>query len=94
MPLDQVYLERKGTAWEASREGFSKITAMLQETEGPFFMGQTVSYADFIYAGVLLFLKGLGDDVFAKLLEVSGDDGKAIKALLEAVEPWSKRDSY
>jgi glutathione S-transferase len=94
MPLDQFHRERGMTAWEESEEAFSKITAMLQENEGPFFMGQTVSYADFVYAGVLLFLKGLGDDVFAKLLKASGDDGQAIKTLLEAVRPWSKRVSY
>ncbi|KAF7551241.1 hypothetical protein G7Z17_g5161 [Cylindrodendrum hubeiense] len=81
-------------AWEESGKGFSGVTAMLKASGGPFLRGQTVSYDDFICAGVLLFFKSLGDDVFVKLVKVSGDDGEAIKGLLEAVEPWSKRDSY
>ncbi|KAI5459731.1 hypothetical protein BGZ63DRAFT_256486 [Mariannaea sp. PMI_226] len=94
MTIEQFYEKYRENAWEKSETGFHAITAMLQENEGPFFMGQTVSYADFIYAGALLFLRQLGDDVFSKLLKASGDDGKTILALLEAVEPWSKRDSY
>ncbi len=64
MPLEQFHRERGVNAWEKSEEGFSKITAMLQENEGPFFMGHTVSYADFIYAAVLLFLQGLETTCF------------------------------
>lgn len=94
MPLEQFHREGAGTAWEGAKNGFSNITALLEENEGPYFMGQTVSYADFICAGVLLFLKGLGDDVYTELLKASGDDGRAYTRLLEAVEPWSKRDSY
>ncbi|KAH7152584.1 hypothetical protein EDB81DRAFT_789345 [Dactylonectria macrodidyma] len=81
-------------AWEEAGKGFSGLTAMLKANGGPFLTGQTVGYDDFICAGVLLFFKTLGDDVFAKLVKVSGDGGEAIKDLLEAVEPWSKRNSY
>lgn len=94
MPLEQFHKEGAGTAWEKAEKGFSNISELLRENEGPFFMGQTVSYADFICAGVLLFLKGLGEDVSDELVRVSGDEGHAYKTLLEAVEPWSKRDSY
>lgn len=92
--LEQFARERGGEpAWEAASKALVQITAMLQENEGPFFMGTTVSYTDFFYAGMLLFFKSLGDDIFNRLVKESGDDGKTMFALLEAVEPWSKRNS-
>ncbi|CAG9986548.1 unnamed protein product [Clonostachys byssicola] len=88
------YREHEGTAWEKSTPHFSAITALLKETDGPFFMGGVVSYVDFIWAAVLLFFKTLGDDVFANVLKASGDDGESFKALLEAVQPWSARNDF
>ena len=93
MPLQRFYLEGIETAWNESKTPLSAIASMLRETDGPFFMGETVSYADFVFAGVLLFFQRSGDDQFSKLLEASGDEGKAFNALLLAVTPWSARDS-
>ena len=95
MSIDQYHRESDPkVCWSKSETGFRNVTTMLEENDGPFFMGQTLCYADIIWAGVLLFLRGLGDDVFSKVIEASGDEGKAYKALLEAVSPWSSRDSY
>lgn len=94
MPLDQFHRENGGPkAWEAARKPLSKIAALLEEKEGPFFLGKTVSYADFVLAGFLLFYKRIGEDILAEVLKSSGD-GKAFAALLEAVRPWSERASY
>lgn len=94
-PLEQMYQERGGEdAWKASEEGFTKITELLKKTKGPFFLGTIPSYADFIYAGVVLFFRGLGSDIAERLSQASGDNGRTITALLDAVEPWSRRDSY
>jgi len=35
--------------WAAAKPGLGKITALLQETHGPFFLGDTVSYADLVW---------------------------------------------
>jgi glutathione S-transferase len=88
------YYEHEGTAWRKSTPHFSAITALLKETDGPYFMGGVVSYVDFIWAAVLLFFQTLGDDVFTNVLKASGDDGESFKALLEAVQPWSTRNDF
>ncbi|KAI1338730.1 thioredoxin-like protein [Xylariaceae sp. FL0016] len=95
MPLDQYEKEHGGEfAFSRSDEYLSNITALLRENEdGPFFMGKTVSYADFYWAGFLLFFERLGDDVFQRLLKGTGD-GEIHLKLLEGVKPWSKRNDH
>lgn len=70
-----------------------QVTGWLKENDGPFFMGNTVSYADFVWAGFLIFFRRIGTDIFNPLLEKTGDASLHL-ALLTAVEPWSKRDDH
>jgi glutathione S-transferase len=94
-PLSQLTEdERGGKAWEHATKPIQEVTRLLKENEGPFFMGKTVSYADFIWAGFLLFWQRIGDDVFNKLVSISGDvEGRenVHLQLLEAVKPWTER---
>ncbi|KAJ4391824.1 hypothetical protein N0V93_005444 [Gnomoniopsis smithogilvyi] len=85
---------------EGGEPGFAKaepllrqVTSWLKENDGPFFMGNTVSYADFVWAGFLIFFRRIGTDKFEPLLEKTGDPSLHL-ALLSAVEPWSKRDDH
>ncbi|KAL1855757.1 hypothetical protein VTK73DRAFT_8480 [Phialemonium thermophilum] len=79
-------------AWEKAEPYIREVTAMLKENpDGPFFMGHTVSYADFVWVGFLLFMKAIGEDEFHGVLERSGD-GEVHKAILEATRPWWERD--
>ncbi|KAH9893118.1 putative glutathione S-transferase [Xylariomycetidae sp. FL2044] len=98
MSLERVRRELGGdAAYEAARPHIERVTALLKEEgsgeAGPFFMGRTVSYADFIWAAILVFWKRLGDDAFAKLLEISGDREVHLR-FLEAAKPWTERDDY
>ncbi|CAN8096335.1 unnamed protein product [Discula destructiva] len=70
-----------------------QVTGWLKENEGPFFMGATISYADFVWAGFLIFFRRIGDDKFGHLLEKTGDPSLHL-GLLAALEPWSKRDNH
>lgn len=79
--------------WARAAPLLREVTAWLKEEEGPFFMGHTVSYADFVWAGFLIFFRRVGEDKFAALLETTGDE-KVHRSLLEAVEPWSRRDDH
>lgn len=80
--------------WESSAHNAQHVTNMLKENNtGPFFMGDTVSYADFCWAGYLLFWKRIGEDVFEKLMGITGDKQVHLD-FLKAVEPWSKRDDH
>lgn len=85
---------------EGGEPGFAKaepllrqVTGWLTENDGPFFMGNTVSYADFVWAGFLIFFRRLGTDKLDRLLEKTGDASLHL-GLLAAVELWSKRDDH
>lgn len=95
MPLDQLAEHQGGAAAFAKAEPMLKeVTALLAEkSDGPFFMGKTVSYADFQWAGFLIFWRRIGEDQFAEILKATGD-AAVHKQLLEAVEPWSRRDDH
>ncbi|KAK1829573.1 putative glutathione s-transferase [Podospora conica] len=73
---------------------FREVTALLKEDEGgPFFEGATVGYADFVWAGFLLFVRAIGEEGYRRVLEGSGDPG-VHERLLEAVGAWTERDSW
>lgn len=96
MPLDQYWAEKGGEkAWDAAEPHIRAVTALLKENpEGPFFQGKTVTYADFYWAGFLIFLQRMGtEDVLGAALERSGDD-KVHLDLLKACEPWTKRNDH
>ena len=67
-----------------------KVTALLNETkeQGPFFEGDKPTYADFVWAGFLIFMKKADEEGFVQLLETTGDK-EAHEKLLEAVKPWA-----
>ena len=66
-----------------------KATALLKERNGPFFLGDTPSYADLVWASIMLFCQRLGADCFEENLKRSGD-GQVHLDLLAAVESWSR----
>lgn len=83
----------EGGDWAKAAPLLREVTRWLGEEEGPFFMGDTASYADFVWAGFLIFFRRVGNDKFAALLEATGDE-QVHRRLLEAVEPWSRRDDH
>lgn len=93
MPLDELARTKGGdVAYSAAKPHLEEVTAMLKaDPSGPYFMGQTVSYADFVWAGFLIFMKRIGDDVFGKIFETTGD-GSVHTKLLTGVEKWSARN--
>jgi glutathione S-transferase len=96
MPLDQFWNEKGGeVAWKAAEPHVRDITAMLKEKpDGPFFEGKTVTFADFYWTGLLVFLQRIGrEDVFDELLKRSGDE-KVHLDLLKACDPWTKRNDH
>ncbi|KAL7620776.1 hypothetical protein AAE478_009774 [Parahypoxylon ruwenzoriense] len=93
--LEKLAEEDGGEAsWNAARPYLEKVTALLKENgDGPFFEGKTVGYADFVWAGFLIFMRRIDEDVFQNVLKYSGDSDAHLK-LLEGVRPWSERDDY
>lgn len=76
--------------WQDVEAGFGKVTEVLNRMDGPFF-GREVGYVDFVWGGLLLFVKALGEDVWEKVMERSGDR-RAHERLLEGIAPWSERN--
>lgn len=95
MKLDELERSQGGeTGWSKAEPLLRQVTDALKENPyGPFFAGKTVSYADFVWAGFLIFWRRIGDDKFSELLKRTGDPA-AHEALLKAVEPWSERDNH
>ncbi|ETS75065.1 hypothetical protein PFICI_13549 [Pestalotiopsis fici W106-1] len=99
-PLGEMTAEERGgkVLWDNAVKNMAELTRLLKENpDGPFFEGKTVTYADFYWVGFLLFFRRLGEDVFQKLISVSGDvegsENVHLK-LLEACKQWSERDDH
>lgn len=94
MPLDQFEREKGGQQiWDAAKPYLDEITAMLKENNGgPYFMGDSVSYVDFVWGGFLLFVQRIGTDFWEKLLQAIGNDADVHSKLVLALDPWSLRN--
>ncbi|ROT40781.1 hypothetical protein SODALDRAFT_343061 [Sodiomyces alkalinus F11] len=83
--------EAKGgdPAWEAARPLFAKAGAALREVPGPFFLGEKVSYADFVYVGLVEFIRRTkGIEYYNRVVGWE----KEIGALYDACAKWVERD--
>ncbi|KAH6689779.1 hypothetical protein F5X68DRAFT_204266 [Plectosphaerella plurivora] len=94
MPLDEWSAKEGGEdgekAWERSKPGFALVAEALREKEGPFYLGQTVSYADFVFVGFLHFLRrAVGDKEFERLRE-----WPEVMALYDACSKWLERADH
>ncbi|KAM0323885.1 hypothetical protein ACHAQA_008466 [Verticillium albo-atrum] len=91
MSLDEVRRLKGGEeVWEQARPVFAKVAARLRESEGPFFLGETASYADFIYVGMLHFIRRTaGEGKFQRALGYEVE----VQRLYEACAKWLERDA-
>ncbi|KAF1915049.1 hypothetical protein BDU57DRAFT_517833 [Ampelomyces quisqualis] len=89
MPLSEV---EKTTMteenWEKARRQVKQVGEWLRERGGPYFLGETVSYADFIFVGMLAMIKRLDDELFRRFL----DFDEALPQLFEASKQWLEKD--
>ena len=91
MPLAQFAKEHGGEeAWHNAKPGFDAMAEMLTENGGPFLMGETVSYADFVFVVVLHFFKRLNEEAFQRALAYDASFGK----VYQACEKWLERDDH
>jgi glutathione S-transferase len=80
-------------AWEKAAPALKEATELLKANGGPFFLGKEFSYADVMWIGLLIFWRRIGDDVFEKFLEATGDRSVHL-AMLEAAKQWTERDDH
>ncbi|KAK1138686.1 hypothetical protein N8T08_002077 [Aspergillus melleus] len=92
MPVDQLEKELGGErGWNETTAVIQEATALLSENKGPFFEGEVVGYADFVWASVLLFCVRMGPDFLDEALKRAGNPQVHLD-LLEAVKPWSNNN--
>ena len=90
MPLEQLEREKGGEdAWLQARPGIENLASLLKQTDGPYFMGNMVSYADFMIVAMLQSMKRLDESVFQRF--VSHDE--VLVQLFQACEQWLQRDT-
>ncbi|KAK5128148.1 hypothetical protein LTR08_004100 [Meristemomyces frigidus] len=91
---DLAISDRAGeTAWKNVEPLLDELKGMLHENEGgPYVMGQQVSYADFILAGLWRFVELLDEDgdLFGRGMKFD----EAFPKHYEACRKWLERDSY
>ncbi len=93
MTLDELEKSEKGgeKAYETATPHLKELAELLNETKGPYFMGETVSYADFVIVGFFQFARRAGeDDIFPRIMQID----PSFPALYEACGEWLQRDSY
>ena len=97
MSLDDYEKCDKGgmAAYKAAAEPLGVVVGMLQEkSAGPFFEGETVSYADFVLVGFLRFMERVG--VLGNVLDAceAGKEGgrKSMEEVYAACGKWLERD--
>ncbi|CAG7565961.1 unnamed protein product [Fusarium equiseti] len=92
MPLFEYGEKNSPGALDRAEPFAREITELLKEnSSGPYFLGDRVSYTDFIWGGILLFFQCLGDKEFQEVLEKTGDADVHTK-FLEGLSAWTKRN--
>ena len=85
--------EKAQNAWTYAQPGIDELKAILHEhEEGPYVMGKTVSFADFIIAGFWRFMEILDEsgDLFERGMKMD----EAFPRHYEACEEWLRRDDH
>ncbi|EKJ78558.1 hypothetical protein NXS19_000930 [Fusarium pseudograminearum] len=91
-PLDELYKRDGEKAWDKAKPHVQDVEALLKEnSEGPFFLGKTPSYADFVWGGFLIFMQR--NQIIDEVYKISGD-AQLHKNVLEALAPWHKRNNH
>jgi glutathione S-transferase len=90
--LDQYERDEGGdVAWQAAQKGLESLKLEIQQNkrdDGPFVLGSTITYGDFLVAAIFNWLERVHPAVYGKFV---GYD-ESFKKLHEACRPWLKRD--
>ena len=80
-------------AFEASAPILKQVTELLQsKPEGPFFLGKTVSYVDFVWGAYFLWMREMGDEVFDLFVRATGDAEANLDFFRALSEWWGRND--
>ncbi|KAI4101079.1 MAG: hypothetical protein LQ339_005202 [Xanthoria mediterranea] len=77
-------------AWEGAKPVMEAIGLLLKEKGGPFVLGETVSYADFVLVSGMHWLKRSGGGTFERFVQIEPACGR----LYDASKQWLERDDH
>ncbi|TVY36989.1 Glutathione S-transferase-like protein [Lachnellula occidentalis] len=90
-PLAQIAQESGGEeAWMAALPGIKELGALVKAEGGPFVMGKTPSYADFVIVGWLRFFKVIDEKLYERVVSIE----PAFGTLYDASKQWLERDDH
>lgn len=93
MPVEEWERTKGGEpAWVAAKPVLEKLDAFVatqKEDEGPFLLGSTLSYGDFVIAGMLEAFRRIGQDMFDRIVE----EAPQLKAMHEACQGLFEKDT-
>ncbi|PVH71792.1 hypothetical protein DL98DRAFT_520881 [Cadophora sp. DSE1049] len=90
-PLAQFMKEEGGEeAWVEALPAIKSLGELAKRNGGPYVLGKTPSYADFIIVGFLQFFKVIEEDMYQRL----GKAEPALGELYDACKPWLERDGH
>jgi glutathione S-transferase len=92
MTLEEVEAKYGGEpAWEKAMPGFESLAAILKhDPSGPFCLGSTPSYADFLINGFLEWCRCLAGGIFERVVGID----QAFKDVYDACAPWLERNDH
>ena len=77
-------------AWAQIEAPLKELGDILKAKAGPFALGETVSYADFVIVAFLHFAKRIDEAIYERLVATK----PALKEVYEASTPWLERDDH
>ncbi|KAF2131525.1 hypothetical protein P153DRAFT_365107 [Dothidotthia symphoricarpi CBS 119687] len=88
-PLKEVEREyATEECWEKAKKPATEAGDWLRKNGGPFFLGETVSYADFIFVSMLHFFKRLDEGIFERYLALD----PTFPRVYEACKQWLQKE--
>jgi len=86
--MEKRGLEKPDKGWEDARPAIEKMAELLKKNGGPFFMGSTVSYSDFVLVSMMYMYKKVDQSLFDRF--VSYDP--VFTKLFDACAQWYERN--
>jgi len=91
MPLEQFQKEKGGEeAWVEVTPALKELGDVLRKLEGPFVMGFTTSYSDFVIVSSLHMLSRIDQKIFDRIVGIEPKLGE----VYNACKPWLERDDH
>ena len=90
-PLEELAKKTsEDEAWKEAEPGIKELGSLLKKQGGPFFLGETVTYADLFVVATLHFFKCIEGKLYEKMIGIE----PAFAKLYDASKHWLERDSH